>query len=139
MRWAAGAAVGGLALGLVGCGDDDFGNEPRAPAEITISASVTPREVTVSPARVRAGTVELIASNLTPTSQRVTLRSATRADNGSRVEQRTGPINPGDTASLKADLVQGTYEVTAMSESIDAATITVGPQHMVGEDGLLQP
>lgn len=130
----------GLALALVasGCGDDEFANRERAPAPIVLSAAVTPRAITVSPARIGAGTVELIASNLTSISQQVTLRSETLSAGTAPLEQRTGPINPGDTASLTADLVQGTYRVTTQTNRRGHATIRVGPRRP-SEDQLLQP
>jgi hypothetical protein len=138
-RTTAGVAVA-VALALGGCGDDDeFANDERSPAPITLSAAITRSNVTVSPSRVGAGSIELIASNLTSTSQRVTLRSRTLSDGSDRLEQRTGPINPGDTASLTAHLVAGTYRVTTGTAAIAAATIRVGPARPSAKDELLQP
>jgi hypothetical protein len=138
-RTVAGVAVA-LALGIGGCGGDGgFANEGRAPATITLSASITPANVTISPSRLGAGAIELIASNLTSTSQQVTLRSETLAGSADPLEQRTGPINPGDTASLTADLAQGTYLLTARSRAIAPATIRVGPRRASAKDQLLQP
>ncbi len=135
----AGLAVA-LAIGLGGCGgDDDFANEERPPAMVELGASITPTNVTVSPSRLGAGPIELIASNLTSTSQQLTLSSRSLRDGGEPLEQRTGPINPGDTASLTADLTQGTYRVTARSGSIAPATIRVGPARAGAQDQLLQP
>jgi hypothetical protein len=128
-----------LALAASGCGDDKFANRERAPAPITLSAAITTRDISVSPAQSGAGTVELIASNLTRTSQQVTLRSETLSAGTAPLEQRTGPINPGDTASLTADLVQGTYRVTTRSSKLGHATIRVGPRRPSAEDQLLQP
>lgn len=129
-----------LAIGVGGCGgDDDFAIENRAPTPITLSASITPTNVTVSPSRLGSGTIELIASNLTSTSQQLTLSSQSLRDGSEPLEQRTGPINPGDTASLTADLAQGTYRVTARSGSITPATIRVGPARTGAQDQLLQP
>ncbi len=104
-----------------------------------MSASITASNVTVSPSRLGAGTIELIASNLTATSQQLTLRSERLRNGAEPLEQRTGPINPGDTASLTADLAQGTYRVTARSGAIAAATIRVGPSRPSAKDTLLQP
>lgn len=135
----AGVAVT-LALGVSGCGgDDDFANGQRAPTTVAVGASITPTNVTVSPSRLGAGTIELIASNLTSTSQQLTLSSASPQDGGAPLRQRTGPINPGDTASLTADLAQGTYRVTARSGAIAPATIRVGPARAGAQDQLLQP
>jgi hypothetical protein len=136
MPRAAVAVAVALGLGLAGCGGgDDFANSPRPPAPITLSAAISQARVTVSPARFGAGPVELIASNQTTTSQRLTLRSSP----GQGLEQTTGPINPGDTASLKADLSAGSYLVTARSAAIDPARIVVGPRRSSDTDGLLQP
>jgi len=133
------AAIALLAL-IAGCGgDDEFANRERAPAPIVLSASITPRDITVSPSRIGAGTIELIASNLTSDSQQITLRSEMLSAGTAPLEQRTGPINPGDTASLTADLVQGTYRVTTGAGRSPSATIRVGPTRSGSSDGLLQP
>ena len=137
MPRAALAVIVAVGLGLSGCGgDDDFANDPRPSTAITVSAAIMPARVTVSPARFGAGTIELIASNQTTTSQRVTLRGR---GGGDALEQTTGPINPGDTASLKADLTEGSYVVSARSSAIDPARITVGAPRDGAEDRLLQP
>jgi hypothetical protein len=129
-----------LGLGAAGCGsDDEFANSPPPPAAITVSAAISPQRVTVSPSHIGAGTIELIASNQTTTSQRVTLRSRGRPRDGEQLEQSTGPINPGDTASLKADLSAGRYLVTAGSDAIAPATLVVGARRANTEDGLMQP
>ena len=138
ISWTAVAIVPVLLLG--GCGgDDEFANRERAPAPIVLSASITPRDITVSPSRIGAGTIELIASNLTSTSQQITLRSEMLSAGTAPLQQRTGPINPGDTASLTADLVQGTYRLTTRAGRRPAATIRVGPTRSGSSAGLLQP
>ena len=129
-----------LALLSTGCGGDDgFANRERAPAPITLGATITPRDITVSPSRIGAGPVELIASNLTSISQQITLRSEMLSAGTAPLEQRTGPINPGDTASLTADLVQGTYRLTTRADRTPSATIRVGPSRPGASDQLLQP
>jgi hypothetical protein len=140
MPWTAAGVAVALGCGIVGCGSDgEFANDERAPATITLSASITPANVTISPSRLGAGTIELITSNQTSTSQQVTLRSERLADGADPLEQRTGPINPGDTASLTANLAQGTYRLTTRSHAIAPATIRVGPRRASAKDQLLQP
>jgi len=139
MPRAAVAAVAALALGTGGCGNDDVANSARPPAQITLSAAILPARVTVSPSRFGAGAIELIASNQTATSQRVTLRSRGRIGGGEELAQSTGPINPGDTASLTADLTEGSYRVSARSTAIKPATIVVGAPRESAQDSLLQP
>jgi hypothetical protein len=141
-RWTARPAVAlalVLAAALGGCGDHDFADDPPPPAAITISATITARHVTVSPSRLSAGTIELLASNQTQTSQRLQLRSTQLAGGGDPLAQSTGPINPGGTASLKADVAEGTYVVSARSPSIAPLTIVVGPPRDGARDRLLQP
>lgn len=121
-----------------GCGEDEFANRERAPDRIILSVSITPREITVSPSRIGAGTVELIASNLTSRSQQITLRSEMLSAGTAPLQQRTGPINPGDTASLTAALVRGTYRLTTSTGRQRPATIRVGPTRSAS-DQLLQP
>ena len=140
MPWTAAGVAVVVVLGLAGCGSDDFANEERAPNRIVLSAAITSSNVTVSPSRLGAGTIELIVSNLTSRSQRLTLRSQALGSAGATpLRQRTGPINPGDTASLTADLRPGVYRVTTGSSSISPATIRVGPPRPSGQDMLLQP
>lgn len=139
MPWAARAVLTVVSLALAGCGDDDFANDQRPPAPITVSAAISPVRVSVSPSRLGAGTIELIASNQTARSQRLTLSSSGRDGGEEELEQTTGPINPGDTASLKADLTEGSYLVSARSDAIDPARIIVGAVRESARDRLLQP
>jgi hypothetical protein len=125
-----------LAGAAAGCGED-FANAPGPPPQITVSAVISPAGVSVSPSRLRAGTIELIASNQTATSQRLTVQS-TRGG-GRRLRQATGPINPGDTASLKATLAAGSYLVSAGSPAIEPTTIVVSEPRTGNRDRLLQP
>lgn len=140
MPWAAVGVAVALVFPAPGCGgDEEFANQPRPPQTLEISAVVAPSQVTVSPSRFGAGPVELIASNETEISQRLTLRSERLRAGADQLEQRTAPINPGDTASLKADLTEGIYSVSARSGLIDPARIRVGPRRASGKDRLLQP
>ena len=123
---------------VIGCGDD-FANDARAAPESSVSAVVTVKGVTVSPPRLRAGMIELIASNQSPTSQRVQLRSLWLAHGAKPLAQSTGPINPGGAASLKASLAEGTYAVSARGTDLEPATIVVEPASGSGSDRLLQP
>ncbi len=139
-RAAVAAAVAlALALGAGGCGSDDFPNSPRPPAPITVSAAISTARVTVSPSRFGAGAIELIASNQTATSQRVTLRSRRRPGGREELAQSTGPINPGDTASLTADVAEGSYLVSARSTAIEPARIVVAAARKSAQGSLLQP
>lgn len=128
-------------LGAVaaGCGGDRVASRPRPPTQRIVSAVITPRAITTSPALLRGGPIELLISNQTRTSQRLTL-AAERLGRGARpVHQTTGPINPGDTATLTAELPPGTYRVSVPGNAIRPATLVAGPPPQSARDRRLQP
>ena len=124
----------------VACGDeDDYANEPRPPAPIVVSAAVTDNRVSVSPKEFGAGPVNLIVTNQTERAQEITLETDEIGGSSPGIQQSTGPINPGDTASLKADLASGTYRVGVDSDNIRAAALDVGDERPSAQNDLLQP
>jgi hypothetical protein len=123
-----------------GCGEeDDYENELRPPTPIVVSAAVTDSRISVSPRQFGAGPVNLIVTNQTQRAQEITLETDEVGGSEPGIQQRTGPINPGDTASLKADLRQGTYRVATDSENIRPAALAVGDARPSAQDELLQP
>ncbi len=135
------AAASALASAVgVGCGDeDDYANEPRPPAPIVVSAAVTDSRISVSPKQFGAGPVNLIVTNQTERAQEITLETDEIGGSEPGIQQRTGPINPGDTATLKADLKSGTYRVATDSDSIKPAALDVGAERPSAQNELLQP
>jgi len=125
---------------LAACGDeDDYENDPRPPSPIVVSGVVTENRVSVSPRTFGAGPINLIVTNQTDQSQDITLETDEIGGSEAGIQQRTGPINPGDVASLKADLKQGTYRVGVDSENIRAAALDVGSERPSAQNELLQP
>jgi hypothetical protein len=138
-RAAAIAIAGSLALVAAGCGStEQRKNEPRPPTRIVITGSISPDRVSISPRRFGAGPVSLVVANLTDTSQQVTLEAFDRTK-PDRVRQETAPINPRDTAELRADLTTGRYTVHVTGTGIRAATIRVGRPRPSTQNDLLQP
>lgn len=122
---------------VAGCGgEDDYANEPRPPAPITITAAITQGEISVSPDTFGAGPVSLIVTNQTDTAQRITFETAGGA---AGFTQQTGPINPGDTATLKADVPSGKVVVKVAGDAVEAAELKVGARRPSAQDDLLQP
>ena len=133
-----------LAIGsglLAGCGgdEDEYANEPRPASPIVVSASIGADRVSVSPKEFGAGPVTLIVTNQTESAQELRLETDEIQGSEAGVDQQTGPISPGDTASLKANLREGTYRVGVDGEGISAAALDVGEPRESAQDQLLQP
>lgn len=138
MRTVFAAAAAAVAVGIAGCGsDDDYKNEPRPPAPIVLTASVSKDRISVSPASFGAGPVSLIITNQTGAPVEVTFESRGAAKGG--FSQKTGPINPADTATVKADVPEGGAVVKVGSSDVEPATLRVGPLRESSQNQLLLP
>jgi hypothetical protein len=126
-----------LVLAAASCGGtEQRPNHPRPPVRIVITGSISPDRVAISPRRFGAGPISLVVANLTDTAQRVTLETAGRSRPGIR---RTTPVDPRDTAEVRADLPTGRYTVHVASGGIRAATLRVGRRRSSAQNDLLQP
>jgi len=126
-------------LVVAGCGNDkSYKNDPRPPQTIVITAAILPDKVSVSPAKFGAGPISLTVANETDASQQL---SIVRKINGQSQDTNdtTGPINPHDTATLKADVDEGDYEIRVEGNGIKAAVISVGAPRETAQNDLLQP
>ena len=134
------ACVAGLvaaAAVLGGCGEDDFENEARAPVRVALTGVIQDDEVTVSPAKVGAGPVEITISNQTDSERTITLE-------GESLTEQGGPVQPGDTVTLQKTLEPGSYEVRAGSEKavrqeIQPAVLEIGRERKNSNNELLLP
>jgi hypothetical protein len=138
------AAVGACALSALasaGCGDSGqaYQNRPKPPAPIVISASIDNTSVDVSPRRFGAGPITLVITNQSSSAQQVTLESADTSKGPGERPLQTGPINPRETASVKADVKQGTYALRVGAEGVKAARLVVGAQRHSAQNELGQP
>ena len=129
--------VAGASGVAAGCGGDDFENKPRPPSAVTLTGVIQDRGVTVSPKEEGAGPVVITISNQTDDAHTVTLE-------GTSIEERVGPIQPQDTATIQKTLPTGKYEVRAGSEQavdkeIPPAELDIGPDRDPSNDQLLLP
>jgi hypothetical protein len=125
---------------LAGCGGGtDYKNNPRPPAPLNITASVSDRGIAVSPTSFGAGPIVLIVTNQTTASQEITLESDELGASKPGVTQTTEPINPRGTGQLQVNVTEGTYRVRAANADIAPAQITVGPERQSAQNQLLQP
>jgi predicted component of type VI protein secretion system len=135
VRACAGLAV--VAALLAGCGEDDFKNEARAPVRLALTGVIQDDKVTVSPASVGAGPVEITISNQTDSERTITLE-------GESITEQEGPVLPGDTATIQKTLGPGSYEVRAGSEKavrkeIQPAVLRIGKERRNSNNELLLP
>jgi hypothetical protein len=133
-------ACAGLAIAAVlfaGCGEDDFKNEARAPVRVALTGVIQDDQVTVSPAKVGAGPVEITISNQTDSARTVTLE-------GESIIERHGEVEPGATATIQKTLEPGSYEVKAGSvkavpREIRPAVLEIGKRRENSNNELLLP
>src|SRR3954469_24382868 len=105
-RSRAGVAAIAAVPALAACGTTtDRRNDPRPPTRIVVTGSISTDRVSISPRRFGAGPISLVVANLTDHSQQLTLEPLDRSRPG--IRQQTPPINPRDTAELRADLSTG--------------------------------
>jgi hypothetical protein len=129
-----------VAILVAGCGGGtSYKNNPRPPAPINITASVSNAGIAVSPTSFGAGPIVLIVTNQTGASQEITFESNELGASKPGVTQTTEPINPRGTGQLQVDVTEGQYRVRAANADIAPATITVGPQRQSAQNQLLQP
>jgi hypothetical protein len=140
---AAAACAFTAACALASCGGSDhkYANAERPPTPIVVSAVINDQSVIVSPKKFGAGPITLIISNQSSASQRVTLESANQPGDSGPGEKaiETGPINPRETASVKGQVIQGSYALRVGGDGVRPAKITVGKQRPTSQNDLLQP
>jgi hypothetical protein len=122
---------------IAGCGDDDFKNEARAPVRLALTGVIKDDKVTVSPAKIGAGPVQITISNQTDSIRTITLE-------GESIRERQGPVQPGDTATIQKTLEPGSYEVRAGSKKavrkeIQPAVLVIGKKRANSNNDVLLP
>ena len=121
-------------VGVSGCGEDDFENEPRPPSPVELTAAIDNRSVSIAPSDPAAGLVVITISNQTDEEAQLVL------DGPGDDNPASGTIPPRATGSIKTELEQGEYEASAgEDDSIKAAALTVGPPGESSQNDLLLP
>lgn len=132
-------------LGLAGCGGTShFADKSRPATPINLSVYVNDHRVSVAPASVGAGPIVFLVTNSANQTESVTIRSA---DGGSSAAASTGPINPGTSAQVQADLSTGSYTVSTASAASGApggriirpAQLHIGRSRGNSNNAVLQP
>jgi hypothetical protein len=127
-------------VGVAGCGGGgDYANKPRPPAPINVTAAISNARVSVSPQRFGAGPIVLIISNQSNSAQKVTFETDELAGSQPGNKFNTTPINPRGTATLKVNVRQGNWKLSASDGGIRAAAVSVGRERKSAQGDLLQP
>jgi hypothetical protein len=135
----ASTTLGFVVLAMAGCGSSDYANDPRPPAPINVSAAITNHRVNVSPRSFGAGPITIIIANESDRAQRVTIQSNELGASRPGLKQSTGPINPDGTATLKVDVTEGDYQLSASGSGVKPASVHVGRSRPSAQNQLLQP
>jgi len=138
-RAIASLAAGVVALAAAGCGTSErHANRNRPPLPINLAVYVSGSSVSVSPAKLGAGPVVLVATNQTDQPHSLTL---VEDRDGARrtVTRSTAPIVPRGTASLPVNVVEGRYELRADDDAIAPARIAVGAARASSQNTLELP
>jgi hypothetical protein len=137
---AACALVFALALAACGTSDHTYKNAARPPTPIVISAAIDDQRVSISPKRFGAGPITLLISNQSNATQQVTLETVDEAGSGPGEKAvETGPINPHETASVKAVLEPGAYQLHTEGGGVRPVELTIGRSRPSAQSDLLQP
>lgn len=134
-------ALPALVLTASGCGgsEGDYENRPRPAAPINVTARIAEDDIAVSPKEFGAGPISLIISNQTGAPQKATFETDELGGaEAGLAPQTVGPIRPGGTATIKVDVREGTYRLSA-GGSATPAEIQVGAPRPSAQNELLQP
>jgi hypothetical protein len=129
------------AVALAGCGgeDDEYGNRPRPPAPINVTAAIDDERVRVSPESFGSGPVVIIISNQSRSPQTVTFETDEIGGGSGGIRRSTPEIAARSTGQLKVDPPEGTYRLSAGSGGIAPARLEVGERRRSAQNELLQP
>ncbi len=129
------------ALVVAGCGAKErTANELRPPAPIQLNASLMPKRISISPTQIGGGPVTLIVSNLTSTEQRITFGANSPSGTSElRIDSQSATIAPNNTATMKADLTEGTYSLSVEGETIPTSLLNVSGERPSAQNDLMLP
>jgi hypothetical protein len=128
-------------LAVVGCGDDseEYGNKPRPPAPINVTAAIDTDRIRVSPRSFGSGPVVFIISNQSGAPQTVTFETNEVGGESGGIQRSTQEIASRSTGQLKVDPPEGSYLLSTEAADITPAELEVGARRASAQDELLQP
>jgi hypothetical protein len=128
-----------LSCGVVGCGGgDDYANKPRPASPINVTAAISTKKVSVSRKTFGAGPIVVVISNQTDTKQILTLQTQELGGSKPGIKVSSDPIGPRGTGTMKVDVREGSYELSARG-GVKPASLEVGGPRKSAQDELLEP
>ena len=125
--------------GVAGCGGgSDYANKDRPPSPINITAAISTKKISISPKTFGAGPAVLIISNQTGTKQKLTFQTQELGGSKPGIKTTSDPIDPNDTSTMKVEVREGDYEISAIG-GVKPAKVTVGKARTSAQDQLLEP
>lgn len=126
------ALVLALSSLLAGCGSDTVTTESRPSRAIEVSARIGPKGVQISPVDFGAGLANVTIANLTDFPASFSIEGPTTIQ-GSEIQ-------PGSSANLQGDFLQGSYRAVAMTAAgLQSFAFEVGPPRANSNQELLLP
>lgn len=120
-----------IAIGVSGCGRDDFKNDPSPPVPAEISVKIAREGIGVSPKTFGAGVANFTVANLTNQTGSLAIHGPVTAE--------TNSIPPTGTGTIKVELKSGNYEASADGIAVRPFQFTVGPERASAQNQLLLP
>ena len=153
------AAIGALALGIVGlgCGTESHPNDPRPPTTAEVSVSITDSTISAQPGKVGVAPStktslnqneesEIEADPKTPLVVNFTTINTTTTDTTLEIrgaggfERRSGPIVANGNNAFKVGLPNGHYTLEAADlPGAEPAPFFVGSDRVSSQNDLLLP
>ena len=135
---------------VAGCGGSShFANQTRPPSPVNLTIYINDQRVSVSPATVGAGPVQLIVTNQASNAESITVEPT--SNSSAQPLADTGPISPQGTAQVTVNLSPpGDYTVgispagstqaaASAPTGIQPAVVHVGKARSGSSSQLLQP
>jgi hypothetical protein len=128
-----------VCCGISACGGgSDYVNKPRPASPINITAAISTKKVSISPKTFGAGPIVVIISNQTKNPQTVTVQTQELGGSKPGIRESSSPIAPNGTGTMKVNVREGQYEVSAKG-GVAPASVKVGSARASAQDQLLQP
>lgn len=119
-------------LAVSGCaGNESYPNDPKPPANLSVSVIVAEDSIALSPNPFGAGPTRFVITNQTGVTQKV-LFSNEQID-------REVSVGSGQTFNFKQTLEPGELSISADKSAADGEIVEVGPERESAQQDLNQP